>query len=69
MSSSVPSTGSIDSTCPGYIATNIKTTSSALTANLVLGGTACNVHGADLEHLQLSVVYEDGGFATSPLPD
>jgi len=51
--------GVIDA-CPGYVAENIKTTQATLTADLVLGDKACNVYGADLERLKLSVVYEDG---------
>jgi hypothetical protein len=46
--------------CPGYKASNIKTTSSSLTADLSLAGRACNVYGTDLTDLTLSVVYETG---------
>jgi len=44
--------------CPGYKATNIKTTSNGLTANLKLAGRACNAYGKDLENLVLEVTYE-----------
>ncbi|TFK45940.1 alpha-glucosidase [Heliocybe sulcata] len=44
--------------CPGYTATNVVTNTSALTADLVLAGTACNVFGNDIEKLALEVVYE-----------
>ncbi|KAJ3503381.1 hypothetical protein NLJ89_g8460 [Agrocybe chaxingu] len=44
--------------CPGYSATNVKTSRSGLTAQLVLRGLACNVFGNDTERLSLSVVYE-----------
>lgn len=44
--------------CPGYIASNIATTSSGLTADLKLAGTACNTYGQDLDNLKLSVLYE-----------
>ncbi|KAF8858861.1 glycoside hydrolase family 31 protein [Acephala macrosclerotiorum] len=44
--------------CPGYEASNVKTTASTLTADLSLAGSACNVYGTDLTSLALSVVYE-----------
>lgn len=44
--------------CPGYHATNVQTSSTGLTAKLVLGGTPCNVFGDDIKTLSLSVVYE-----------
>lgn len=44
--------------CPGYKATNVKTSSTGLTADLSLAGTACNVFGNDIQKLKLSVVYE-----------
>ncbi|KAI1317765.1 putative alpha-glucosidase [Xylariaceae sp. FL0255] len=44
--------------CPGYKATNIKTSSSGLTASLTLAGTACNVYGTDLKDLTLTVEYQ-----------
>lgn len=46
--------------CPGYKASNVKTTSSSLTADLSLAGKACNAYGDDLKNLKLSVVYETG---------
>jgi alpha-glucosidase len=49
----------IDS-CPGYSATNIKTTPFSLTADLTLAGKPCNVFGQDIVGLKLSVLYEDG---------
>ena len=54
-------TGTLDS-CPGYVAKNIETTPSSLTADLALAGTPCNVFGQDIVALKLSVVYEDGNF-------
>lgn len=54
-----PSTDPLAS-CPGYKASNVKTTSSSLTADLELAGHACNVYGTDLTDLTLSVVYETG---------
>lgn len=46
--------------CPGYKASNVKTTASTLTADLSLAGSACHVYGTDLTSLTLSVVYETG---------
>jgi len=46
--------------CPGYKASNIKTTSSSLTADLSLAGKACNVYGDDLKSLTLTVEYQTG---------
>ncbi|KAF3358642.1 Vacuolar protein sorting-associated protein 26 [Verticillium dahliae VDG1] len=44
--------------CPGYAASNVKTTGNGLTAELKLAGPACNTYGTDLEELTLSVTYE-----------
>jgi alpha-glucosidase len=46
--------------CPGYKASNVKTTSTGLTADLKLAGPACNVYGTDLDDLVLEVAYETG---------
>lgn len=46
--------------CPGYKASNIKTSSSGLTADLTLAGKACNVYGTDLTQLTLTVSYDNG---------
>lgn len=46
--------------CPGYKASNVKTTDSGLTAELSLAGKACNVYGDDLKDLILEVTYETG---------
>lgn len=46
--------------CPGYAASNVKTTGNGLTAELKLAGPACNTYGTDLEELTLSVTYESG---------
>ena len=58
----VPRANSNDplASCPGYTASNVKTTSSGLTADLSLAGTACNAYGDDLKQLTLEVVYETG---------
>lgn len=63
----VPRANSSDplASCPGYKALNIKTTSSSLTADLSLAGTACNAYGDDLKSLTLQVVYETGSFLSS----
>jgi hypothetical protein len=34
--------------CPGYKASNVKTTPTGLTATLMLAGPACNVYGTDV---------------------
>lgn len=44
--------------CPGYTASNIKTSSTGLTANLALAGAACNAYGTDVESLSLLVEYQ-----------
>lgn len=56
-------TPNLDS-CPGYSATNVKQTSSTLTADLVLAGAACNAYGPDLTKLKLQVEYEDSMYFT-----
>src|SRR5688572_7469136 len=55
-------------TCPGYKASNVKTTSSGLTADLTITGE-CNAYGEDLDNLVLQVTYESGEFVTlCPIP-
>lgn len=54
------STSSSLATCPGYKASKVKTSSTGLTAELTLAGTACNVYGTDLKDLVLQVTYESG---------
>ncbi|KAF8318802.1 hypothetical protein DL93DRAFT_2124857 [Clavulina sp. PMI_390] len=49
--------GTVDA-CPGYKATNVKTSGNTLSATLTLAGTACNVYGPDLQSLKLQVTYE-----------
>lgn len=44
--------------CPGYSASNVKTTATSLSADLSLAGPACNVYGDDLLNLTLEVTYE-----------
>jgi len=46
--------------CPGYTASNIVTTSGSLTADLNLAGNACNTYGQDIDNLKLRVEYETG---------
>ena len=63
----------IDS-CPGYAASNVQQSSRGLTADLNLGGAACNVHGTDLTNLKLLVEYQTGmlnspEFHAQPLSD
>jgi alpha-glucosidase len=50
------------SKCPGYKASNVKTSGNGLTADLKLAGKACNVYGDDLQNLVLEVTYESGAF-------
>ncbi|KOS19918.1 putative alpha/beta-glucosidase [Escovopsis weberi] len=45
--------------CPGYKASNVKTSTIGLTADLTLAGAACNAYGQDLKDLTLEVTYED----------
>ncbi|KAL1867940.1 hypothetical protein VTK73DRAFT_3905 [Phialemonium thermophilum] len=44
--------------CPGYKASNVKTSATGLTADLSLAGSACNIYGTDLKNLKLEVTYE-----------
>jgi hypothetical protein len=53
------STGNIDK-CPGYSASDIVNTATGLTAKLTLAGPACNVYGADVQHLLLAVNHDSG---------
>jgi len=46
--------------CPGYAATNIQKTDNTITADLNLGGAACNVYGTDLTDLKLLVEFQTG---------
>ncbi|KAI3326439.1 glycoside hydrolase family 31 protein [Xylariaceae sp. AK1471] len=52
------STSDLLSACPGYSASNIKTTGSGLTADLTLAGKGCDVYGTDLKNLVLEVSYD-----------
>lgn len=49
--------------CPGYKASNVKTSANGLTAELKLAGKACNAYGTDLDNLVLEVTYETGELA------
>lgn len=44
--------------CPGYTASNVKTSGTGLTADLTMAGAACNVYGTDIESLSLLVEYQ-----------
>ena len=46
--------------CPGYVATDVARNPLGLTAMLTLTGTACNVYGADIDRLNLTVQYQSG---------
>lgn len=45
--------------CPGYIASDVHTSDTGLTANLNLAGSACNLYGNDIENLTLAIEYQD----------
>jgi alpha-glucosidase len=53
--------------CPGYKASNVKTSATGLTADLQLAGKACNAYGTDLDNLILEVTYETGEFSADRL--
>lgn len=46
------------SVCPGYTASNVQNTTTGFTADLRLGGDACNVYGNEIEQLTLTVEYQ-----------
>ena len=48
------------SDCPGYTASNVKTDTNSVTADLTLAGTACNIYGDDITSLKLLVEYQTG---------
>jgi alpha-glucosidase len=54
--------------CPGYKASNIRTSAVGMTADLTLAGDACNVFGTDLENLTLSVEYQTCGHPCTRMP-
>ncbi|KAJ5388149.1 hypothetical protein N7509_010690 [Penicillium cosmopolitanum] len=43
--------------CPGYKASNVKQTTTGVSASLALAGKACNAYGTDVESLDFSVEY------------
>jgi alpha-glucosidase len=46
--------------CPGYKVTAVAHAHNSITATLLLAGPACNVHGTDIDSLQLLVEYQTG---------
>jgi len=56
------------SACPGYSASNVKATSSGLTADLKLAGEGCNLYGTDLKDLVVEVSYDTGKTVISCVP-
>lgn len=58
----IPRSSDLLASCPGYKASNVKTTESGLTADLKLGGKTCNVYGKDIADLKLQVTYETGKY-------
>jgi alpha-glucosidase len=63
------STERLLSDCPGYKASNVKTSATGLTADLKLAGAPCNAYGTDLEKLRLQVTYETGKHHAELVPD
>lgn len=51
---------SVHQNCPGYIASNVQTTLSSVTADLRLVGEPCNIYGKDLKHLRFKAEYQSG---------
>jgi alpha-glucosidase len=47
-----------DTSCPGYSASNVETSSTGLSADLSLAGSPCNSYGKDIENLRLTVSYD-----------
>ena len=48
--------------CPGYVAKNVVRSANSITADLKLGGLACNTYGTDIDNLKLIVEYQSGLF-------
>jgi hypothetical protein len=46
--------------CPGYIASNVQSTESSVTADLRLAGPACNIYGKDMSDLRFKAEYQTG---------
>lgn len=46
--------------CPGYKASNVVRSDSSITADLVLAGSACNLHGQDLKDLRFLAEWQTG---------
>lgn len=44
--------------CQGYQATNVKNSSTGITADLALIGSPCNAYGVDIQNLTLEVTYQ-----------
>jgi alpha-glucosidase len=53
-----PQAADAQTVCPGYTASNVKTSDTGLTAALTLAGPACNVYGNEVDCLQLVVEYQ-----------
>ncbi|EXJ62126.1 alpha-glucosidase [Cladophialophora yegresii CBS 114405] len=53
-----PSAPNAQLKCPGYTATGVRSSSTGLTAQLTLNGSACNVYGTDVRDLDLTVEYQ-----------
>lgn len=53
-----PNAVNAQTACPGYTATNVKTSDHGMTATLLLAGDACNAYGTDVDSLDLTVEYQ-----------
>ncbi|KAI2787723.1 Alpha-glucosidase [Penicillium oxalicum] len=53
-----PNAINAQSACPGYRATDVKTSTRGLTATLKLAGKACNAYGDDVETLDFTLEYQ-----------
>lgn len=54
-----PQAVNVQTVCPGYIASNVQTSDTGLTADLDLAGANCSVYGNDVQNLTLTVEYQD----------
>lgn len=56
-----PQAVDVQTVCPGYIASNVQTSDTGLTADLDIAGANCSVYGNDVQNLTLTVEYQDTG--------
>ena len=48
------------SSCPGYVASNVKHDTKQISADLTLDGSPCNAYGDDIKDLKLLFEYQTG---------